>query len=104
LRRVEMAGPYGQGNADPVFVLPGHGVASAGVVGADGIHVRARIRSGDGAQLDAICFRAVGSPLGDALLQRRDEPFHIAARLSVGAFRGREKVDAQIVDLAPARG
>jgi single-stranded-DNA-specific exonuclease len=103
LQRVEMAGPYGQGNADPVYVLPGHSVAGASVVGADRSHVRARLRSGDGAQLEAICFRALSSPLGEALLNGRGETFHIAARLSVGAFRGREKVDAQIIDLAHAR-
>ncbi len=100
LKRVEMAGPYGQGNAEPIFALPAHRIAHAVVVGQD--HVRARLQSSDGAQLEAICFRALASPLGEAILKGRGEPFHVAARLSVGAFRGRERVDAQIVDLAPA--
>ena len=101
LRQVEMAGPFGQGNAEPIYALPGHRIAHASVVGAD--HVRARLQAGDGAQIDAICFRAMASPLGEALLQGRGGVFHVAARLTVGAFRGAEKLDAQIVDMAPVR-
>jgi single-stranded-DNA-specific exonuclease len=101
LRQVELAGPFGQGNAEPIFALSAHRIAHASVVGAD--HVRARLQAGDGAQVDAICFRAMASPLGEALLQGRGGAFHVATRLSVGVFRGGEKLDAQIVDMAPAR-
>ncbi len=101
LRGVEMAGPYGQGNREPIFALSGHRLANASIVGSD--HVRARLQSGDGAYLDAICFRALASPLGEALLRGRGQTFHVATRLSVGAFRGAEKIDAQIVDLAPTQ-
>jgi hypothetical protein len=45
----------------------------------------------------------MASPLGEALLQGRGGAFHVATRLSVGVFRGAEKLDAQIVDMAPAR-
>ncbi len=99
LRGVAMAGPYGQGNSEPIFALSGHRLANASLVGTD--HVRARLQSGDGACLDAICFRALASPLGEALLRGRGQTFHVATRLSVGSFRGVEKIDAQIVDLAP---
>lgn len=100
LRRVEQAGPFGQGNPEPVFVLPEQRIADAAVVGAD--HVRARLRSGDGASLDAIAFRVVGSPLGDALLRGRGEVFHVAARLGINHFRGAERVETRIADAAPA--
>jgi single-stranded-DNA-specific exonuclease len=101
-RGVGMAGPFGQGNSEPVFAMPSHRISYASVVGAS--HVRARLRAGDGAEIDAICFRALESPLGEALLRGRGESFHVATRLSLGAFRGVEKLDAQIVDLAPAEG
>lgn len=98
LRRVERAGPYGQGNPEPVFVLPEQRVADARVVGES--HIRARLRSGDGAVVEAMAFRSVGSPLGDALLKGRGDLFHVAARLSANQFRGVEKVETRIADLA----
>lgn len=98
LQRVEAAGPFGQANAEPLFVLPSHRIGFARVVGDS--HVRARLAAGDGAALDAICFRALGSPLGEALLSGRGEAFHVAVRLSLNTFRGTDKVEAQIVDIA----
>jgi single-stranded-DNA-specific exonuclease len=100
LRLIELAGPYGQGNSEPLFALLGHRLAYVTPVG-DG-HLRARFASGDGAALDAMLFRATGTPLGLALEKGRGAAFHVALRLSVGEWRGAEKVEAQIVDLAPA--
>ncbi|MGJ0397163.1 MAG: single-stranded-DNA-specific exonuclease RecJ [Methylocystis sp.] len=98
LRRVERAGPFGQGNPEPMFVLPEQQVAFAQIVGAD--HVRARLRSRDGATVDAIAFRATNSPLGEALLKGDGAPFHVAAKLSSSVFRGIERVETRIIDLA----
>jgi len=98
LRRIEEAGPYGQGNPEPLFALPEQRLTDAKVVGES--HVRARLRSGDGATVEAIAFRAVGAPLGDALLKGRGELFHVAAKLSANQFRGMERVETRIVDLA----
>lgn len=100
LARLEKAGPFGQGNPEPVFVLPGQRIADAGVVG-DG-HVRARLRCGDGATSDAIAFRAADGPLGAALLRSRDARLHIAARVSVNHFRGAARPQGVIIDAAPA--
>jgi single-stranded-DNA-specific exonuclease len=100
LRRVEKAGPFGQGNPEPVFALPEQRLTGAMVVGER--HVRARLRSGDGASIETIAFRCVGAPLGDALLNGRGELFHVAARLSPKSFRGVERVEARLVDLARA--
>lgn len=100
LRRVEKAGPFGQGNPEPLFVLPDQRLADAMIVGEN--HVRARLRSDDGASVDAIAFRVVGSPLGEALLRGRGERFHVAARISPNSFRGQERVETRIVDAAIA--
>ncbi|MFO1125536.1 MAG: DHHA1 domain-containing protein, partial [Methylocystis sp.] len=98
LRRVERAGPFGQGNPEPLFALPEQQVAFAQIVGAD--HVRARLRSRDGATIDAIAFGAASSPLGDALLRGERTQFHVAAKLSGNVFRGVERVETRIIDLA----
>lgn len=102
LRRVERAGPFGQGNPEPLFALPEQRIVDAAIVGEN--HVRARLRSGDGASVDAIAFRVVGSPLGDALLRGRGERFHVAARLSPNNFRGTERVETRIADLGRVEG
>jgi len=98
LRRMEQAGPFGQGNPEPLFALPEQQVAFAQRVGAD--HVRARLRSRDGATVDAIAFRAANSPLGEALLKGEGLRLHVAARLSRNVFRGIERVETRIIDVA----
>jgi len=98
LRRVEQAGPFGQGNPEPLFALPEQQIAYAQIVGAD--HVRARLRSRDGATVDAIAFRAMHSPLGEALLKGDGAQLHVAAKLSGNFFRGVERVETRIIDVA----
>jgi single-stranded-DNA-specific exonuclease len=58
------------------------------------------LRSRDGATVDAIAFRAVQSPLGEALLRGGGAQLHVAAKLSRNVFRGIERVETRIVDLA----
>jgi single-stranded-DNA-specific exonuclease len=101
VRRVEKAGPFGQDNPEPVYALAEQRLADVLVVGER--HLRARLRSGDGATVEAMAFGAVGAPLGDALQRGRGEMFHVAARLGANVFRGVEKVETRIADLAPAR-
>jgi single-stranded-DNA-specific exonuclease len=97
---VEKAGPFGQGNPEPVYALPEQRLVDVRVVGER--HLRVRLRSGDGATVEAMAFRAVGAPLGDALERGRGEMFHVAARLGVNVFRGVERVETRIADLARA--
>jgi single-stranded-DNA-specific exonuclease len=58
------------------------------------------LRSRDGATVDAIAFRAASSPLGMALLSGDGAQFHVAAKLSGNVYRGIERVETRIVDLA----
>ena len=95
---IARAGPYGAGNPEPVFVLPSHAVAFADVVGDK--HVRLRLRAGDGTGIQAIAFRAVGKPLGDALLANRGRPVHAAGTLSVDRWQGEERVQFRLIDIA----
>ncbi|HVY56290.1 MAG TPA: single-stranded-DNA-specific exonuclease RecJ [Xanthobacteraceae bacterium] len=94
------AGPFGAGNPEPVLALPSHTLAHAEVIGQ--AHVRARLRSGDGHSLQAIAFRAAGQKLGEALLQHRGQPVHVAGSLSVDRWQGEERVQLRILDVAPA--
>jgi single-stranded-DNA-specific exonuclease len=62
--------------------------------------VRARLRAGDGTAINAIAFRAVGQPLGQALMQRRGEPLHAAGTLVVDRWNGAERAQLRLIDVA----
>ena len=96
---VARAGPYGAGNPEPVFAIPGHMLAFADEVGTG--HIRARLKAPDGAMLNAIAFRAMGKPLGQALLQNRGQAIHVAGTLSVDRWQGAERVQLRLIDAAP---
>ena len=97
------AGPFGAGNPEPVVALPNHTVAYADEVGQ--AHVRVRLRSGDGTMLNAIAFRALGQPLGQALMKNRGQPVHAAGTLSIDRWNGGERVQMRLIDVAlPSQG
>ena len=95
---IALAGPYGAGNPEPLLVFPDVRVAFADVVG--GAHVKVRLAGGDGARLDAIAFRAVGTPLGEGLLKSRGRPIHVAGKLRADDWNGQARVQLQIEDAA----
>jgi single-stranded-DNA-specific exonuclease len=98
LTDVARAGPFGAGQPDPVFALPSHTIAYAEEVGQ--AHVRARLRAGDGAMINAIAFRAAGKPLGQALIANRGRTMHAAGTLSIDRWNGEERVQLRLMDLA----
>jgi single-stranded-DNA-specific exonuclease len=95
---LEKAGPYGMGNPNPRFVFPAHRISFAKLAGET--HVRCALKSGGGATIGAIAFRAAGTPLGEALLGGADRPFHVAGRLQRDNWGGRDRVEVMIEDLA----
>ena len=101
LGEIEQAGPFGSGSPEPVFVFPAHRLTEAVEVGAGG-HVRVRLRSGDGASIGGVAFRAAQEPLGRALLTARGESVHLAATLSLNRWGGRETVELRVLDIARA--
>lgn len=98
VRLLHRAGPFGQGAPEPLFALARHRIVDAGIVGAG--HVRARLRSRDGQAVGAICFRAAERPLGQAILNNVGREVHIAGTLSCDRWRGAERAQLRIVDLA----
>ena len=102
VQEIAAAGPFGAGNPEPLLGLPDARVAYADVVGA--AHVKLRLAGGDGTVLDAIAFRAAGTPLGDGLLASRGAAIHAAGRLRQDDWNGRVRVQLEIEDAAPATG
>jgi single-stranded-DNA-specific exonuclease len=100
VRELALAGPFGAGNPEPLLGFAGLKVAFADVVGGD--HVKVRLVGGDGARLDAIAFRAMGTPLGDGLLASRGRHIHAAGKLRSDDWGGTVRAQLQIEDAAPA--
>ncbi|HEY0851849.1 MAG TPA: single-stranded-DNA-specific exonuclease RecJ [Bradyrhizobium sp.] len=92
------AGPFGAGNPEPVIALPSHQLVFADEVGQ--AHLRLRFKSGDGAVVNAMAFRAIGQKLGNALVQNRGQQLHIAGSLTVDRWQGAERVQMRVADVA----
>jgi single-stranded-DNA-specific exonuclease len=95
---LERAGPFGSGNPEPVIALADHQLVFADEVGQ--AHLRIRLKSGDGALVNGIAFRAVGQKLGRALTENRGQPLHVAGTLSVDRYQGSERVQLRVIDVA----
>jgi single-stranded-DNA-specific exonuclease len=92
------AGPFGAGNPEPAIALPSHQLIFADEVGQ--AHLRLRFKAGDGAIVNAMAFRAVGQKLGNALVQNRGQPLHVAGSLAVDRWQGAERVQMRVADVA----
>jgi single-stranded-DNA-specific exonuclease len=96
---IERAGPFGSGNVEPVIALPAHTVTYAEEVGQ--AHMRVRLKSTDGASVNAIAFRAAGQKLGTALLNSRGRQVHAAGSFAIDRYQGEERVQFRLADIAP---
>ena len=97
---IDRAGPYGAGNAEPVFAASDVRLAYADVVGRG--HLRLRLLGSDGAVLSGIVFRAAETELGAALLRARGERIHAAGFLRRNQWNGKTEVQLEIADAAQA--
>jgi single-stranded-DNA-specific exonuclease len=92
------AGPFGQGNPEPVIALPAHQLAYVDEVGQ--AHLRLRLKASDGAMVNGIAFRSIGQKLGNALLEYRGQQVHVAGSLTVDRWQGQERVQMRVIDVA----
>ena len=97
LQILQMA-PYGPGNAEPRFAMTDARVVQSRIVG-DG-HVSCQLSGPAGGRVKAIAFRAAASALGRALLESR-LPLHLAGRVKLDTWQGREQASFEIEDAAP---
>ena len=97
---LERVGPFGSGNAEPRFVMPAVRLAKVDPVGEN--HLRCILMGSDGGRLKAVAFRALGTPLGQALVQARGVAIHLAGHLRTEHWQGRAETQLLIEDAAPA--
>jgi single-stranded-DNA-specific exonuclease len=100
MRIVDVVGPYGAGNPQPVFAFSNLSVAFAKRTKGD--HVRFTLTDGEGGSISGICFRAGESGLDEALLMAGSDRFHAIGQLKPNVWQGRTRIDFHLQDLAPA--
>ncbi|HWT56793.1 MAG TPA: DHHA1 domain-containing protein, partial [Rhizobium sp.] len=99
--RLEAAGPYGSGHAQPLFAVPAHRVRDARLVGEK--HVKVTMEAMDGSRLDGIAFRAADTALGNLLINSRGASLHVAGSLSAEHYQGARRIQLRVCDAAPAK-
>lgn len=94
--RIQTLGPFGQGAPEPVFALKHVLITHARIIGES--HLKISVETAQG-RFDALVWRCLGTPLGDALqgLGR----FHLAGRLKENVWRDRRSIQFEVMDAAP---
>ena len=86
IENLEKIGPFGQGNPSPKVVVKEVKALKARVVGQN--HVRCYLSSPFGGSLEAIAFRALETPLGEALLKGQGRLLHVYGSLKNNEWNG----------------
>ncbi len=100
IEMIEAAGPFGAGAPAPRFAFPDCQILFAKEVGTG--HLKVTFGDGLGARIDAIAFGAMDGPLGPMLINHKGARFHLAGRLEVNTWRGRQSPQLRLEDAAPA--
>jgi len=99
-QQVEQAGPFGAGAPAPRYVFADMQIRFAKRVGES--HLKISFGDGNNTKMDAIAFGAFDGPLGPALENHGGARFHLAGRLDINTWRGRQSVQLRLEDAAPA--
>lgn len=96
---IERLGPFGAGNAEPRFALGHARLIYAEPVGEQ--HLRLVLGDAMGTtRIKAMLFRASENGLGTALMNLRGATIHIAGKLRVNRWQGREETRLLVDDAA----
>ena len=99
---VARLGPFGAGNAEPLFVLPRARVVKSERIGKDGGTIRAIVEGEGGGRLKTLLFRAGQGPLAEAMARVGVAPLHLAGHLRAESWQGRVSAGFFVMDAAPA--
>ena len=97
---VEQAGPFGASSPAPRYAFADMQILFAKRVGES--HLKISFGDGLGDKMEAIAFGAYDSALGPALENHGGARFHLAGRLDINSWRGRQTVQLRLEDAAPA--
>lgn len=94
---VQTISPFGQGAPEPIFAIQNVEITHTRQIGEN--HLKLTVEDA-GARIDALVWRCIGTPLGDALLQRGK--VHLAGRLKDNVWNGRRTAQFEVIDAAAA--
>lgn len=97
---LEDAGPFGASAPAPRFALPDMQIRYAKRVGD--AHLKLTLSDGMGGGLEGICFGAFENDLGPKLSAGDGARYHLAGRLEINHWGGRQRVQMRVEDAAPA--
>ena len=97
IEQLEEAGPFGAAAPAPRFALPGLRIRYTKPV-AQG-HLKLTLSDG-ATTIDAICFDAVSNGLAAALTDHAGRALHVAGRIEVNHWNGRQSVQLRLEDAA----
>jgi single-stranded-DNA-specific exonuclease len=97
--QIEMAGPFGASAPAPRFAFANMSVTARPM--GEG-HLRLSFGDGIGPKLEAVLFGAFQTPMGDALMAGGIARFHLAGRIEVNSWGGRNRVQLRLDDAAHA--
>ena len=100
IEEIEKAGPFGASAPAPRYAIPALQVRFAKLVGES--HLKLSLSDGLSGKMDAIAFGAFDGPLGDRLSKHGGARFHVAGRLEVNSWGGRQRVQLRLDDAAEA--
>ena len=95
---MERLEPFGAGNPEPRFVIPSLQVKYATVVGDQ--HIKCRFVDKSSGEISGICFRSVGTKIGNVLLKQNGTPLHVAGKIRRNLWQGRANLQVIIDDIA----
>jgi single-stranded-DNA-specific exonuclease len=96
--------PFGNGNEEPVLILPRVRVVRSDRVGRESATIRAFVEGeGGGRRLKTLMFRAHEGAAADALLRREGQPLHLAGHLRAEEWNGSVSAGFVITDAAVAQ-
>ena len=98
LAQIESAGPFGAGASGPRYVFSDVSISFSKRVGES--HLKVRFGDGLGTSLDAIAFGAYDSDLGSALESHGGKRVHLAGKLDLNIWNGRQSVQLRLDDAA----
>ncbi len=97
IEQLDQAGPFGASAPAPRFAVPGLRIRHMKPVGQG--HLKLTLSDG-ASSLEAICFNAAGSGLQQAFEGHGGRALHVAGRIEVNHWNGRQSVQLQIEDAA----
>ncbi len=95
--QIETLGPFGQGAPQPVFGMRDVEITHTRHIGES--HLKLTVEDAGG-RVDALVWRCIGTPLGDALLKRGR--VHLVGRLKDNEWNGRRTAQFEVIDAAGA--